>query len=495
MQMNSPVKHETPDFDIKHASDSKSRARSLYTIGFLTAIVYCATFLFYRKGPQSHARTAKEIFAWFFCLSLLFLFWKGYRVICGSAEISDLKSEISPRFVVGFGLLFCVLACLIFPFHSTDVFGYINRGWQQVHYHQNPYVYFVADIPNWQHDPMIWDHWIYNPNPYGFLFTLLTRLFCSISGGHWALTLALFKAVNALAYGFSAWLIWAGAKRLGQAKPIMTLYLFMWNPLILMHEIANGHNDILTGCLVLLAMYLGIIGAGLWIVPVLILATLLKYGPAILIPFALVYVIKNHGWKTATFSCLIGVAILAIAAAPYIQDWRMFRLEDIASNATLIDNSLHSFVIHIFENIARLIRPLATLHDKVNWLIKNSLRFGFALFLVWQVLTIPKNFSARTLTRKSSLIMFVLICVVSSKFNAWYLGMVLPLVLLLDEDDWLRRLVVLISCAQLFSLTFFKQAYILNFFAMMLVPAWIVFRNQRFKKPQLSPGGRAVTGV
>src|SRR5450432_1831980 len=308
---------------MKQSKDTARHAASgLYRIGMLTAIVYLLTFLFYLKGPLSHAPKTKEFFAWFIVSSLLILFWKGYQL----ANNSD---EISTRLVVGFGVLLCVLACLIYPFHSTDIFGYINRGWQQVHYHQNPYVYFTGDIPHWQQDPMIWDHWIYNPNPYGFLFTLLARLFCSIGNGHWALTLALFKAVNALAYGFSAWLIWAGAKRLGHSKPIVSLYLFMWNPLILMHEIANGHNDILTGCLVLLAMYLGLVGAGLWIIPVLVVATLLKYGPAILIPFALIFVIKNHGWKVALCSCLIGAAILIVAAAPYIQDWRIFRLEDI----------------------------------------------------------------------------------------------------------------------------------------------------------------------
>lgn len=477
---------------MKEPNDSASVGRrKLYLIGVLTASVYAATFLFYLKGPKSHGRTAKEIFAWFICLSLLVLFRQGYKIVNSAPDLTAPKWGISPRLVVGFGLLFCVLACLVFPFHSTDVFGYINRGWQQVHYGQNPYVYFVADIPRWQSDPMIWDHWIYNPNPYGFLFTLLTRLFCRVGNGYWALTLGLFKAVNALAYGLAAWLIWAGARRLGHAKPVVALYLFMWNPLILMHEIANGHNDILTGCLVLLAFYLGIAGAGLWIIPVLVAATLLKYGPAILIPFALIFVIKNHGWKTALLSCLIGAAILILAAAPYIQDWRSFRLEDIASNATLIDNSLHSFLIHIFENIARLIRPLAAYHDAVNWLIKNALRGGFALFLIAQLITmLPRNVSAATLARKSLLIMFVLICVVSSKFNAWYLGMLLPLALLLDEKDWLRRLLVLISCAQLLSLTFFKQAYILNFFAMMLVPAWIVFRRRpganpfRVKRPK-----------
>ena len=68
--------------------------------------------------------------------------------------------------------------------------------------------------------------------------------------------------------------------------------------------------------------------------------------------------------------------------------------------------------------------------------------------------------------------------VASSKFNAWYLGMVLPLALFEDVSYWLRRLVVLISGAELFSLTFFKQAYMLNFFAMILVPSWIVFRQE-----------------
>ena len=454
---------------------SKRSGWSLGRVGLLSCGVYLLTACFYFRGSASHSRTSREIFAWFICLSLLPLFWKGHKCVNDSGDVS-------PRLVVGFGILFCVLACLIYPFHSTDVFGYINRGWQQVHYHQNPYVYFTGNIPNWQQDPMIWDHWIYNPNPYGFLFSLLARFFCWIGNGHWALTLGLFKAVNALAYGGIAWLIWAGAKRLGHDKPVVTLYLFMWNPLILMHEIANGHNDILTGFLVLLAMYLGLAGAGLWIIPVLVGATLLKYGPAILIPFALAFVIKKHGLRTAFLGCLIGAVIVIIAVAPYIQDWRIFRLEDIASNATLIDNSLHSFLIHIFENVARILPPLAALHGKVNWLIKNLLRLGFALFLIWQFIhfiRIPKDFSAALLLRKSALIMFVLICVVSSKFNAWYLGMVSPLALLLEPRDWLRRLVVLITSAQLLSLTFFKQAYILNFFAMMLVPAVIVLRKLR----------------
>jgi hypothetical protein len=454
-------------------SGSETSAKLLKT-GLLTACVYLLTLLFYIKGPLSRGRTAKELFAWFFTLSLLWLFWNGYKTIKGA------KGEEALRTVVIFACVFALIAFFIFPFHSTDVFGYVNRGWQQVHYGQNPYIYRVGDIPGWQQDPMLWDHWIYNPNPYGFLFSLLCRLFALIGNGHWWLTLLLFKAVNVMAYAFTGWLVYAGAKRLGQPRPLVTLYLFLWNPLILMHHIANGHNDILAGCMVALGMYLAIIGAGVWIIPVLVAATLLKYGPALLLLPAFIYVWKNYGWKTALTGCLLGAALLVLSSLPYIHEWRQFRLTDIQDNATLIDNSLHSFLIHIYENIARLIPPLAAFHKLIDIAIKTALRLGLIIFFIVQIWSmLRKKCTTKLLLETSALIMFVLICVASSKFNAWYLGMLLPLSLLLEERHWLRRLVLLISCTELFSLTFFKQAYILNYFAMLLLPTLIIHRQLR----------------
>lgn len=448
------------------------KTNSIAIYGVATAAVYLLTLLFYFKGPGSHSRTARELFAWFICLALLPLFWKGYQQIS--------KADKSPiRTIVGFAIVFCFLAFLTFPFHSTDVFGYINRGWQQVHYGQNPYIHFLDHIPNWRQDPMLRDHWIYNPNPYGFLFTLLARFICWVGNGNWWLTLALFKAINVLAYAATGWVIWSASNRLTYLKSATALYLFLWNPLILMHHIANGHNDILTGFFVVLAIYLAITNQYLWIVPALVTATLLKFAPAVLIPPALIFVIKNKGWRVAVLSCLIGLALFAVVSFPYLRDWHYLRLEDMRGNATLIDNSLHSLLIHIFENFARVFSGLAPFHPFVDSAIKAVLRLGFAILLLYQWLKIPKDFSAKSLATKSLLILFVLICVVSSKFNAWYLGMILPLALLLEDDYWLRRLVVLITGAELLSLTFFKQAYMLNYFAMILIPAWVVFRQER----------------
>src|ERR1700730_4441869 len=350
---------------------------SLRLYGFLTAAVYLLTVLFYLKGPQVHSRTARELFAWFICLALLFLFWRGYQQI-------RLADKPLNRTVVGFAVVFCLLAFLVFPFHSTDVFGYIDRGWQQVHYGENPYENDLNDVPNWRQDPMLREHWIYNPSPYGFLFTLLTRFITRLGNGNWWLTLALFKATNVFAYAATAWMLWAAAQRLPYLKSSTVLYLFLWNPLILMHHIANGHNDVLTGLLVVLAAYLAITKRYFWIVPVLVCATLLKFAPVLLIPPALILVVKNKGWKVATLSCLLGLALFVVISFPYLRDCHYLRLADMRGNATLIDNSLHSLLIHIFENIARVFSGMAGLHSIVDSAIKFVLRGGLVVFVLYQ---------------------------------------------------------------------------------------------------------------
>jgi hypothetical protein len=456
------------------ASGLSGRRFNLSTAGALTACVYLLTLIFYFRGPDAHTRTGRELFAWFCVLSLLPLFYAGYRRVKEADEASAFRT------VVLFGSLFCLLAVFVFPFHSTDVFGYVNRGWQQVHYGQNPYVFTTSQIPGWQQDPMIREHWIYNPDPYGFLFTLLSRLLAAAGGGDWTLTLLLFKLINAAAYALTARAVWSGAKLLGHERPALALYAFMWNPLVLMHCLANGHNDILVGCLVALALYAALRRGGeVWIIPLLVAATFLKYAPVLLIPPALVLVFRRKGWKTALAGCSLGALVTVLVAAPYIGDWREFRIEDIRDNASLIDNSLHSLLIHVFENVSRLAPSLAEFHGLVNSAIKGTLALGFVVFLAVMYVRMRKNESERRLIEASVLILFVLICVVSSKFNAWYIGMILPPALMLDERHWLRRLVLLVSCAELLSLTFFKQAYMINYFAMIVVPAWVVYRRER----------------
>src|ERR687886_721776 len=59
--------------------------RRLVRTGLFTAVVYLATLLFYVRGFQGYTRTAREVFIWLAVLPLLYLFWRGYRLVRDSA--------------------------------------------------------------------------------------------------------------------------------------------------------------------------------------------------------------------------------------------------------------------------------------------------------------------------------------------------------------------------------------------------------------------------
>src|SRR5262249_13839666 len=146
----------------------------------------------------------------------------------------------------------------------TDVFLYMNVGWEQAHYGLNPYAHTLRDIPAISADPIVKAEWMHsNKNPwldlpfvYGFTFAWIVKIVAWLGHGNCWLTLALIKSLNVLAYVVTAWLLWSMLSAFGFSRPDVGVYLFAWSPLILQHHIANAHNDILVGCLVIASFYL-----------------------------------------------------------------------------------------------------------------------------------------------------------------------------------------------------------------------------------------------
>jgi hypothetical protein len=437
------------------------------------------TWAFYRESAHALPRVGREFLFWGVVLGLLWSYWEGYRVIR--------RGGVHPLWVWAFALGFCAFALLTVPFQSTDLFGYINRGWQQVHYGANPYVFTVDDMPGWGTDPMFRNHWVDNPCPYGFLFALVAWGICTLGGGDWQTTMLLFKAASLLAFLAAAGLVWWGASRF-DSRPtaaISALYLLTWNPLMLMHEIANGHNDILMGALTTLGVFASLGAGWLLTVPALVGAGFIKYLALILIPFAGVYLWRTRG-RGATFSAMaLGFVTFLAVASPYLPQWQQFRLDDMGTNATLTHNSLPAMIHHFYKNV--LAKLIPALEIGVPWVktgVKMLVWGGFALFYGWRLWAlakmkkVPEAKFRRRWVESALLVQFVLVCVVSSKFYAWYIGMFFPLALVLPEGHWLRRLVVGVSCAQLFSLTFLGQAHMVNYLVMMLLPiGWVTWQE------------------
>jgi hypothetical protein len=187
----------------------------------------------------------------------------------------------------------------------------------------------------------------------------------------------------------------------------------------------------------------------------------------------------------------LGLVIIALLSAsliayPYVLDVESFRFGDIGGNATVTHNSLAALIHHGYKNIlAKLLPFLKVTVSPVNTLIKIVLWGGFlALYLklLWQwrpkkqapdvseVSATPPSHTTEQWLFQMILLQFILVCWVSSKFYAWYLGMFFPMAFLLPPGHTLRKIIIAVSCAQMLSITFLGQAHMANFILMTLLP-------------------------
>jgi hypothetical protein len=203
---------------------------------------------------------------------------------------------------------------------------------------------------------------------------------------------------------------------------------------------------------------------------------LIKIGTAVLFPFALLFLWKRHGWKKAVASAGLALLVGVLYTAPYLTaDAGFPQLARAATNATAIHNSLPSLIFFPFEVCAKPF-PFLREHEEV---IQTAIKMVFWASFLGLAATLGflrlcrRSYNGASFASDCLLLQFVLICLCSSKYYAWYLGMFFPLALWVPSGHWLRRAVLALSCAQLLSLTGIGQAHGLNVVLMLLVPlAW-----------------------
>ncbi len=454
------------------------------TLGMLALLL--GTALFYRIPEWCGPRLNRELWVWPLTFALLGFYWQGFQLLQ--------RHAVSRQWIWISGVLLALAAVAIPPFHSTDIYGYINRGWQQLHYGMNPYVFTVDHIPGWEADPMITDHWVNNPSPYGFLYLLVAKALCVLGAGNKALTVMLFKVWNGVLHLGTAWLVGYGAQALsekgpdayrGKVDPLLAIFLYLWNPLVLMQSLANGHNDSLMGFWVTLSAVAAITGRWVWILPALMAATLVKYGAVVIVPLAVLFLVRNRAWSALLQGLALSLILFGVTGLPFLADWRSFHLQEINRNAFVSHGSLHSLIFSMAKTLDKTLLPALHAHrDWVRTMLKNILLGSYALFflrMVW-LRWRQADYLVVQWIRDSLLVMLILVCLISLKFYPWYLGMFFPLVFFLRQDDWLFRSLLVLSGAQLFAITLIGQAHMLNFIVMTGLPvlwAWTQWRKAK----------------
>jgi hypothetical protein len=448
----------------------------IFAVGSITAAVYLTVLIFYSTEKSRSSPIARQLFICFVVATLAWLYARGYQVV-------NRNQENGLKLIVGLGAVLALIALLIPPFDSPDVFAYVTDGWKQQQYHLNPYVTLSANtIPGWKNDSMFtreW-YWMVRPAPYGFLFEQLCRLVCRISGPNVTATVMLLKATNLLAFGAVAFLIAAIHDQLNLGRKNLALYCYLWNPLLLLQVISMGHNDILMALFLVLAVYFAVVEAWFLVVAALVLGASIKVAAGFVIPFAIVITIKRGGLAQATLGLILGGLLGWLTAVPYLSGNTFLRLAQVAAIATGSHGSLETSLYNAYAALAQLFPMLHSSLGSVNYLLEILVWLGCLIWLSIELFKFAgiRNPCAENFIATALVVQLVVICVASSKYFPWYLGMFFPLAMLLESDEWLRRLVLTMSLFQLGGLTFLGYTNFLDYLIMIALPGlWYLVRE------------------
>jgi alpha-1,6-mannosyltransferase len=413
---------------------------------------------------------------WLAVGGVTWLFWQAYCVL--KHKTPDANAE--KRRVLQWTALCGLLLAAVIPFHSSDLYGYLNRGFQQSVFGVNPYLTPVADMPGWAQQPLLHAHWIYNPCPYGFFFAQWAAWLTSLAQGHFVPAFLLMKCLNLFFLLGTVGLLARFARQ--TERPWLSAFLLGANPLVLLHVMGNGHNDILMVFLLLLSFAFLENPRWRWLSPpILVLSILTKYASLLAAPFMLVFLLRHRDWRALGLGGALAVSLAVFLALPYVelgQPWPW---------AALLDNagkSQHS----VADMLARLVYyPIKWLHlgdakavmAQVLAVFRPLFWGCFALFFVWRWRCYAKSGekSLSALLYETALVMTVMVALVSAKFHPWYVVMFLPLALALPQNHWLYRFGVWFSVLQIAGFTLLQNVHVLNVVLLTLLPLWLAFRG------------------
>ncbi len=444
-------------------------------------IVFCLYSTFYYSRASYFLRGLSNIVLFPGTVALLFAYWRGYQAL-------KLNPSLGVRRVFVWGTITAFVALLIPDFYSSDLLSYLNYGWQQAGYSVNPYVLMVVATPGYGTDPMFTKIWELNPFPYGFTFAHIARIVCQLGHGNVPLTVQLFKILNFLVFLALAGVVFIGARRLKLSRPDLSLYLFISSPLILIHCLANGHNDILMAFFVMLSFLLAASNVLPLVVPVLIVGAMVKYVWLFALPFVLLYLLRRVGWRECLLNLALGGFTFFGLAWSYIGDWHHFQWQVLKDNLSVNVNSLAAVIF----NISRAIRQVLFRHYalpgfdsrllQVISATKAALFLSFLCFSIWLFFKAIRERNSLSLSKVIEIsVVGVMIasCLVSSKFYPWYVVMFFPVALWLPERSEVRRLAIVLSCTQLFAITFLGHGHVNNFVLLTAIPFFIAFMRSR----------------
>ncbi len=374
--------------------------------------------------------------------ALLFAcYWLGYQII----------RRLSQRWflviIVGFSVLFNIIMVQMYPADASDVYDYILRGRMTSVYGLNP----LQNVPNDIKQDSFYDFtsWRSVPSAYGPAWELLAGLASRLAGDDRTPNVITFKWLAVIGYGLASLFIGLALIKIAPHRLLGGLYLFMWNPLLIYMTAGIGHHDALVAATIALAIFSLTRRWYLASTLALVLGTLLKFIPLMLLPIIAIIALRQLRGRLRLryliLSAMLSILLAVAAYAPYWHGWETLRLERRDRMYTgSVATVMRELLIPTLDNKPIQTSPADT--PITNSLMANGSLVLFGLFYLWQLVLLWRDDGQDTLfpIRIIGRILLFYLLVVSLWFYGWYLIWILPVAAVLDDAP-LRALMLRFS--------------------------------------------------
>jgi hypothetical protein len=252
--------------------------------------------------------------------ALFAAYWFGYRHVLRPLSSRPGWNRRMAFLILGFGLLFNLVLLPVYPFNAVDIYENILRGRISAVYHLNPFVATPQHIPN---DPF-YPYSVFRSytSPYGPLWETFAGLASRIAGDGYLTNLFIFKAVSIAGYLTTAALIGLALRKLAPNRQLTGMYLFAWNPLVILMTGGAGHNDPVMTAFMLLSVYFLVQRRYSAASLAAIAGGLVKFIPFMLVPLIAILAWRNLPraglWVYLGKTAVLGLLLFVLAYAPYL---------------------------------------------------------------------------------------------------------------------------------------------------------------------------------
>lgn len=377
-------------------------------------------------------------------------------------------------------VVFAALMICMQPVTTTDLYGYIARGYLLAHLHLNPMTNAATQLPG----GLI----VNRPDaPYGPVWLLISGLVSKVAGENLLFNMLIFKFIGFAGVVVALWLVDTLALRLFPERRLRIYVLVGWSPLLIFECVGNGHNDIIMVLCVLAAFLLMLNEKSRSAFAFLVLGALIKYFSAAFIPLWLVYELRHrvrNGYSAKGRyggRAIVEGGTLRLWASTAVSTVR--EIDARAATALIAQVSLIGAVLvgmfyapfwdglHTFTGIGTQLRPLyynsslvgfftaplqivITSHAQQAALDKVIRMLFYALFAVYAYIQAQRLWmlgpqaTLREVITASAKITFAALILITFWFQPWYVVWLLPLAAL-STEPFVRRQGTALACGAL----------------------------------------------